>query len=74
MLPAMDVRRTIRAFPITDRQVSDFEIEFGGTKQEIEIAERIKVTKVSAVGYNQIIVSLSESLCTAQSILNRLTK
>lgn len=74
MLPASNVRRTICAFPVTDRQVNDLEIEFSGTKQEVEVTERIKATKVGTVDLDQIIVVLPKGLCTAQGILDRLPK
>ena len=61
MFPALDVRSAILSLAVTNWQVHYFMIQFSGTEEEVEVAERIKVAKVGSVGRNQLLVHFPQN-------------
>ncbi len=56
MFPAMNVRRPISAGAIANREVHDSQVQFGGAKNQIEIAERVEVAETGAVARDRFII------------------
>jgi hypothetical protein len=49
MFPTMNIRLSIEALFISNRNIQDFQVELTGPKQQEEIAERIEIPKVRSV-------------------------
>ena len=55
MAPPLDVGRAVGALAVSDRQLDDLEPELRGAEQQVEIAERIEVAEVCAVGRERLV-------------------
>ena len=53
---------------ITNRNLDNFEAQFGRAKDEVKIAERIEISKMMASGFEPDVVRAAQNLGTAQSI------
>ena len=53
---AGDVRLAVAALVVADGEVDDAEVEPRGAEQEVEVAERIEVAEVRAVGGDPLVV------------------
>jgi hypothetical protein len=65
MPPAGDIRRAVGPLTVADGQVDDLQVELGRTEDQVEVAERVEVSKVGAVGGDLLIVLLPQDLRTA---------
>src|SRR5262245_8550424 len=74
MRPSMDLRRAVRAFTVTNRNIADLEVQLSRAKQKVEIAERIEITKYVAVLRHPKIIPAEERFRTAQRILDGLSQ
>ena len=74
MLPALNVRRAVGAFPITNWHIHDLQTQFGCAEQKVEIAEWVEITKVNPVSSNPFIVGFPENFCPAKCIFNWLSQ
>ena len=74
MAPSLDVCFPVGAFGIPDRKIHKLEIVFRGSKEQIEIAERIEVAEVRTVGGNGVIRPLAEGLGAAQRVFDVLAQ
>src|SRR5262245_49607691 len=72
--PSLNVCGAVNTLPISDWHVRDFQVQFDCPKDQVEVAERIKVSKVRAVGCDLFVVTFPQDLCATQSVLNRLTQ
>lgn len=74
MLPAGDVGCTIGALAIADGEIDDLEVEFGGSEDQVEIAEGIEIAKVGAVGCYFFVVFFPHHFGAAKGIFDGLTE
>ena len=74
MTPPLDVGVAVCPLAIPDGKIHDSEIISCCAEEDIEIAERIEVAKIGTIGGNQFIVSATEHLGAAQSVLNALAE
>src|SRR5216684_2730008 len=74
MRPAWDIGFSVRAFAVTHREVDEFEIVFSRSKNQIEIAEWINFTEVSAIGGDHFVITLAEYLGPAQRVFDVLAQ
>src|SRR6266480_4763446 len=70
--PTLDVGLTVGSGLITNGQIRNAQVEFRGTEEEVEIAERIEVAKVSAVAGDGIVVGTEQNLGSAKRVFDRL--
>ena len=57
--PALDVRLAVRALAVADRHVHDAQVQLRRAEEQVEVAERIEVAEVRAVGGDPLVVSSS---------------
>ena len=74
MFPALDVGRPVSAFAVADGDVGDFEAEFAGAEEQVEIAERIEVAEVSAVRDDFFVILGADDLGAAECVFDGLPK
>jgi hypothetical protein len=72
--PALDVGGAVGAFPIADGDVADFEVLFVGAEEQVEVAERIKLAEVGAVGGDLEVVFAGEDLGAAERVFDALAE
>src|SRR6266446_1764785 len=72
MTPALYVCCSVGAITVPDRQVDNFQIQPGRSKQQVKITEGVKVSKVFAVGRDLVIVGSPQRLGAAKRIFERL--
>src|SRR5688500_2218786 len=69
---ALDVRRAVCPFAVADGEIDDGEIEPRGAEEQVEVAERVEVPEVAAVGGQLLVVVAAQHLGAAQGVLDRL--
>src|SRR5437762_13265413 len=62
MAPALNVRLAIGAGLVADRQIDDPQVQLRRAEQEVKIAKRIKVAKVSAVARDGFVILFEKHL------------
>src|SRR6476659_4388276 len=72
--PALDVRRAVRPLPVPNWQVHDAQRQPRRAEEQIEVAERVEVAKISTVGGNPLIVRPAQHFGSAQGVFDRLSK
>ena len=58
----------VGALAVADRQVDDLQVQLGGAEEQVEVAERIEVAEVGAVGGDALVVGLAQSTLVPQSV------
>ena len=71
---ARDVGLAVRALVVADGQVDDAQVEARGAEQQVEVAERIEVAEVGAVGGDALVVRAVERLGAAQRVAHLLAE
>src|SRR5688500_18032741 len=74
MFPARDVGGTICSLAITNRQIDNFAVEFGSTKDQVIIAEWVKISEIGTVRRDLFIVAFPQHFCATQCILDGLSE
>ncbi len=72
--PAVDVCFTITAVTVSDGDIADFEIQFGGSKKQVEVAEGIELAKVGAVLGDAIVSFAGKNLGSAEGVFHGLAE
>ena len=57
MAPAINVGFAPHAFAVPNRHIDDLQIVFGGSENQVEIAERIDLPEVSPVSRDHFLVA-----------------
>ena len=65
MPPALDIGSAVYPLTVTDRQVDAFEILPGGAKQQVKIAEGVKIAEIPAVSGDAVILFFPHGLGAA---------
>lgn len=74
MAPPLDVGFAVGAFAITDGDVADLEVEFVGSEKEVEVAKRIELAEVGAVGGDPLVVFATKHLGAAERVFDALAE
>src|SRR3984893_10389054 len=74
MAPALDVSLTVSSLMIAHRNVDNLEVELGGAENQVEVAERIEVAEVGAVGGDGLVVGSAQHLGPAKRVLDVLAE
>ena len=74
MAPALYVGRAICTVSISNRHVDDFQVQFGRTKQQIEISERIEVPEIRAIGGQDFVIGSANHLRSTERVPDRLAE
>ena len=72
MPPAVDIRLTISARLIADRQIENAQIQLRSSEQQIEITERIEIAEERTVARDFLVILAEENLGAAKGVLNGL--
>ena len=74
MQPALYIRSAVGSFLVSNGNITDFQVELIGSKQQVEVAKWIEVAKVASVLHNFLIMLFGKNLCSAESVFCGLAK
>ena len=74
MTPAADVCFAVSSVPVTNGQVEYFQVQLGSAKKQIEIAKRIKISKLGTILYQSVVILFPHCLGPAQRVLDWLVQ
>jgi len=72
VVPSADIRGAVCAFLVADRDFGDAEAYLPGAKEQVEVAEGVKLTEVASTGGEPEVVAPEQDLGAAEGILHRL--
>src|SRR5438105_12940111 len=74
MAPALDISLTVGSLVIAHRHVDNLEVELGGAENQVEVAKRIEVAEVGAVGGDGLVVCPAQHFGPAKRVLDVLAE
>src|ERR1700677_568788 len=74
MPPALNISPAVGSLMIPHGHIDQLEVELGRAEDEVEVAERIEVAEVEAVGSDRVVVGPAQHLGPAQGVLDVLSQ
>src|SRR6185437_4822269 len=72
--PALDVGVPVGALAVADGKVDNLQVIFGGAEDQIEIAERVDLPEITAVGGDDFVIVAAQYFRAAKRVLDALTQ
>ena len=74
MAKTADLRCSIGPLFVTHGDFQNFHVQFGSTENQVEIAKRIKITKVRPSRLDLLIIALEQNFGPTEGVLNALVQ